>query len=112
MCYLKVTIIPEDPNTNTDSRTTSPAPINGTVKLSSLQRFARDVRTLLRCHQGRLSLSAVESAFSEHFGVALVPASYGYPSVAALLQAVPHVASIRGRGYRKSVLLCQDFQGE
>ena len=62
--------------------------------------------------QLNMDVFSFELAYAEHFGVALVPASYGYPSVAALLQAIPHVANIRGKGYRRTVLLCQDFQGE
>lgn len=81
------------------------------IKLSCLQQFARDVRTLLRVHQGRLALNTFEAAYAHHFGVSLVPASYGYPSVVALLQAIPHMATIRGKGYRRTVLLSQDFQG-
>ena len=81
------------------------------IELSTLQQFARDTRTLLRAHQGRLALNMFEAAYAQHFGVTLVAASYGYPSVAALLQAVPHMATIRGKGYRRTVLLSQDFQG-
>lgn len=87
-------------------------PDNAVVKLCALQQFARDVRTLLRCHQGKLSLAAFERAYAQHFGVALVPASYGQPSTAALLQAIPHVAQLRGKGYWRTVLLCHDYQGQ
>ena len=79
------------------------------VKLSVLQQFARDTRTLLRAHQGRLALNMFEAAYAQHFGVSLVAASYGYPSTAALLQAIPHMATIRGKGFRRTVLLSQDF---
>ena len=82
------------------------------VKLSILQQFARDTRILLRAHQGRLALNTFEAAYAQQFGVSLVAASYGYPSVAALLQAIPHVATIRGKGYRRTVLLSRHFQGK
>ena len=85
---------------------------SGLVKLCPLQMFARDMRTLLRQYQGKLALSQFEVAYAQHFGVGLVPASYGYPSVISLLQAIPHVAMIRGRGCKRMVLLCQDFQGQ
>ena len=74
--------------------------------------FARDSRSLLRINQGRLPLNNFESAYASHFGVSLVPASYGFPSLVALLTAVPHVVTIRGKSYRRTVLLCQDFLGE
>ena len=82
------------------------------VKLCPVQMFARDVRTLLRLHQGRLALSHFEASYAQHFGVGLVAASYGYPSVVALLQAIPHVATIKGKSQRRTLLLCQDFQGQ
>lgn len=81
------------------------------VKLCPLQQFARDARSLLRRHDGRLALAGFDAAYAAHYGVALSPAAYGYPSTAALLQAIPHVANIRGKGYRRMVLLCHDFQG-
>ena len=85
---------------------------DGMVKLCPLQMFARDVRTLLRDRQGKLTLSHFEATYAHHFGVRLVAASYGYPSVVALLQAIPHVTSIRGKGQRRMLLLSQDFHGQ
>ncbi len=82
------------------------------IKLCPLQMFARDVRTLLRTYQGKLALNQFEAAYAQHFGVALVAASYGYPSTLALLQAISHVAVVRGKGYRSTVLLCQEFHGK
>ena len=81
------------------------------MKLTALQEFARDMRTLLCTHQGRLTFNSVEGAYAAHFGVALVPASYGYPSLGALLSAIPHVITVRGKGYRRTVLLNQHYQG-
>lgn len=61
---------------------------------------------------GKLPLQQFESAYANHFGVTLVPASYGHPSVVALLQAVTHVIAIRGKGFRRTILLQADFQSE
>ena len=83
-----------------------------TVRLTTLQLFARDARTILQANKGRLALQHFEAVYAQHFGVSLVPPAYGYPSVCALLQAVPHMATIRGKGYRRLVLLTQEFQGE
>ena len=74
--------------------------------------FARDTRTLLQVHQGKLALQHFEAAYAQHYGVNLVPASYGHPSVVALLQAIPHVVTIRGRGQRRTLLLCHSFQSK
>lgn len=61
---------------------------------------------------GRVALSHFERAYSQYFGVNLAPASYGYPSLVALVQAVPLVLSIRGKTYhRKVVMLTPRFQG-
>ena len=85
---------------------------SGTVKLPPLQQFARDIRTLLHSHQGRLALSQLEPAYAAYFGVALVPASYGYPCATALLQAIPHVVTVRGRAFRRTVFLNQEYNGK
>ena len=81
------------------------------VKLCSLQMFARDSRTLMHVNQGKLGLGQFDAAYIQHFGVTLVSASYGYPSVVSLLQAIPHVIVIRGKGYRRTILLAPEFQG-
>ena len=81
------------------------------IKLHVLQQFARDTHALLRAHQGRLALNMFEVAYAQHFGISLVCAAYGYASIAALIQAIPHMATIRGKGYRRTVLLSQEFQG-
>ncbi len=83
----------------------------GIVKLCPLQLFARDARSLLQASQCRLSVSQFEAAYAQYFGVALVTASYGYHSISALLQTIPHVVTLRGKGYRRTVLLNQDFHG-
>ncbi|CAH1794385.1 unnamed protein product, partial [Owenia fusiformis] len=81
----------------------------GSVKLCPIQMFARDVWTLLRAQNGRLLLQHFEAIYADHYGSSLIPATYGYPSLLALLQAIPHVVSIRGKGYRRTVMLNQDF---
>ncbi|ELT96320.1 hypothetical protein CAPTEDRAFT_189894 [Capitella teleta] len=82
------------------------------VKLCPLQMFARDVRSLLLANQNHLPLCNFEASYANHFGVALVPASYGFPTPVDLLQAIPHVASIHGKGLRRMVWLHQNFQGQ
>ncbi|XP_013410407.1 meiosis regulator and mRNA stability factor 1 isoform X2 [Lingula anatina] len=82
------------------------------VKLQPLQMFAREVRLLLRSNQGKIGLQQFESAYEGQFMVQLKPVRYGFASLMALLQAIPHVATIRGKGYRKTVLLSQDFIGK
>ena len=85
-----------------------------TVKLCAVQMFARDARTLLMQHTGgHVALSHFERAYSQYFGVNLAPASYGYPSLVALIQAVPLVLTLRGKTYhRRLVMLTPRFQGK
>lgn len=82
------------------------------VKLCPLQQFARDVRNLLSSLGGKILLSQFEEAYAQHFGINLVPASYGQPSVLALLQAIPNMVMVRGKGFHRTVLLLQNLKGE
>ncbi|CAD5122555.1 DgyrCDS10969 [Dimorphilus gyrociliatus] len=81
------------------------------VRLQPLQLFARDVRTLLLQAGGRMSAANLEEAYSSHFGVVLVPATYGRSNLLALLDAVPHVVvvHVRGRGQKRTISLTQAF---
>ena len=81
------------------------------VKLCPLQQFARDVRNFLSSLGGKILLSQFEEAYAQHFGISLVPASYGQPSVLALLQAIPNMVMVRGKGFHRMVLLLQNLKG-
>ena len=74
--------------------------------------FARDLRDLLRRNQGRLLVIQLCALYQHQFGVPLKPQRYNYPSLATLLQAVDFVATVRGRGVRCTLILCQDFLGK
>jgi hypothetical protein len=82
------------------------------VKLCPLQMFARDVRSLLLANQNHIPLCNFEAAFSNFFGVNLIPASYGFPTTVDLLFAIPHVVSLHGKGLKRMVWLQQSFQSE
>ena len=84
----------------------------GYVKLVPLMEFARDVRSLLRIHKGRLPMHHFESAYKDHFGVELRPAAYGFPNIDALLMSLPHLLSIKGKGFKKTMYMSTDFLGE
>lgn len=86
--------------------------MSGLTKMSPLQMFARDTRILLQVHQGKLALQHFELAYAQHYGVNIVAASYGLPSIVALLQSIPHVVTIRGRGLRRTLLLSPPFQSK
>lgn len=83
---------------------------SGIISLTPLQTLARDLRVLLHAH-GKITLSELERLFYEHFCVEIKPALYGFPTLVALLMAIPHVVSIKGRGNRRVVHLSGDLQG-
>jgi len=83
------------------------------VKLSPVQTFARDARTLLLQHAGQLALAHFEYAYLQHFHVSLSPASYGHPNLVSLVLAVPHVIALRGKSYHQQmVTLTPRFRGK
>ena len=83
------------------------------VKLCPVQMFARDARSLLMQHDGKLALALFEYMYLQHFHVALSPATYGHPNLISLLLAVPHVIVLRGKSYRQQIVsLTPRFQGK
>ncbi len=84
---------------------------NQMVHLCPLILFARQLRFLLLRTRGRLMLNILETMYRRHFGVALCPEAYGYPSLLTLVNAVSFVAVVRGRGARAILLLSQDYLG-
>ena len=81
------------------------------ISLTPLQTLARDIRVLLQVH-GKVSLSQFEQLFLEQFGTDIKPALYGFPTTVALLMTIPHVVTIKGKGYRRMVHLSGDLQSK
>ncbi|KAL5962276.1 Meiosi regulator and mRNA stability factor 1 [Taenia solium] len=82
------------------------------VLLCPLILFARQLRFLLMRTRGRLMLNLVEQMYRRHFGVALCPEAYGYPSLLTLVHAVNFVVVVKGRGTRAILFLAQDYLGK
>ncbi|KAM7536292.1 hypothetical protein Aperf_G00000083487 [Anoplocephala perfoliata] len=82
------------------------------VQLCPLILFARQLRFLLMRTRGRLMMNLVEQMYLRHFGVALSPEAYGYPSLVTLINAVNFVVVVRGRGSRATLFLAQDYLGK
>ncbi|XP_075231628.1 meiosis regulator and mRNA stability factor 1-like protein [Lycorma delicatula] len=76
-----------------------------TVQLTSLQLFARDVYRLLCSSDGKLAVSSFETAFLRCFDTAVQPAQYGFNNLISLLQAIPHVVILRGKGVKRLLIL-------
>ena len=81
------------------------------ISLTPLETLARDIRILLQVH-GKVSLSQFERLFVEQFGTEIKPALYGFPTTVALLMTIPHVVTIKGKGYRRMVHLSGDLQSK
>ena len=73
------------------------------VRMSALQMLGNDICLLLK--KGCLALPSFAVAYQEMFTVDLKPALYGYPDMLGLLNGLPHIVRITGRGVRKTVEL-------
>ncbi|VDM33239.1 unnamed protein product [Hydatigera taeniaeformis] len=82
------------------------------VQLCPLILFARQLRFLLVRTRGRLMLNLLEQMYQRHFGIALCPEAYGYPSILTLIHAIDFVVAVRGRGARAILFLAQDYLGK
>ncbi|XP_071550871.1 meiosis regulator and mRNA stability factor 1 isoform X2 [Panulirus ornatus] len=78
------------------------------IHLVPLQIFARDLLTLLHEAGGRMLLSNFDTAYLDRFGVACRPATYGFPNIVALVQAIGDLVTVRGRGTKRILVLNRD----
>lgn len=81
------------------------------IRLTMIQVFARDVHILLHDSEGRILLSKFEKLYVDRFGVPCRPAQYRKANIVALLQSIPDVAFLRGKGPKKMLILNKDTAG-
>ncbi|XP_041362324.1 meiosis regulator and mRNA stability factor 1-like isoform X2 [Gigantopelta aegis] len=74
------------------------------VKLTPLQTLGRNVRLLLMCH-GRLLLSELDTMYRDKYGVDINPALHGFSTLNSLLQTLPHIVLLKGRGIKRYIVL-------
>jgi hypothetical protein len=79
------------------------------VELTPIQMFARNIYLLLFESEGRLSLSAFESAYLHMFGIACQPTQFGHSNIISLLQSIPDTVLLRGRANKKTLILNNDL---
>lgn len=79
------------------------------VELTPVQMFARNIYLLLFESEGRLPLSAFESAYLRMFGIACQPTQFGHSSIISLLQSIPDTVLLRGRTNKKTLVLNKDL---
>lgn len=84
---------------------------DGYIELYPLQLFARNLRCLLMTHHNKLPLSQVEAKYMEYFNVPCNPAEYGFPSLSAILLAIPHIITIKGKAFKRMLYLNQGYCG-
>lgn len=82
------------------------------VRLVPILLFARQVHILVNESGGRLAFSFFESSFLERFGVPCRPANYGHPNSTSLLQAIPQVVTMRGKGPRRVLMVNREIGGK
>ena len=74
------------------------------VELSSVYQVGRRIVQILNAHDGHMNLSALEVAYSREGGTLA-----GYPSLSAVLDVLPVVATIKGKSFKRHVLLNKDL---
>lgn len=75
------------------------------IKLTQIELFARDVYFLLMWCDGKLPLNSFENAYLRMYGTAVQPASFGYQTPQALLQAIPQTVVLRGKPPKRIILI-------
>ncbi|KAB7499816.1 Meiosis arrest female protein 1-like protein [Armadillidium nasatum] len=78
------------------------------IKLVPLQIFARDLLILLNEAGGRMLLLNFESFYLNRFEVACRPANLGFPNLTALLQSFSDFVSIKGKRFKRIIVLNKD----
>ncbi|XP_011307135.1 meiosis arrest female protein 1 isoform X2 [Fopius arisanus] len=76
------------------------------LQLTPLQCLACNIYKILMSHGGKLSLQKLENTYLNTFGKGLNPAQYGFPTLSALLQALPCTVTIKEtRTKKKNIFL-------
>lgn len=81
------------------------------VRFVPLILLARQIHILLNESGGKLLLANFESIFLERFGAPCRPVNYGQPNVTSLLQAIPHLVVIRGKGPKRVLMINRELAG-
>ncbi|XP_071443436.1 meiosis regulator and mRNA stability factor 1 isoform X2 [Hetaerina americana] len=82
------------------------------LMLTPLELFGQELLILLgESPANRITLSSLEYAYLERFGVAACPARLGFPSLAAAIHASHKIISLRGRGHKRCLFLNPELTG-
>ena len=75
------------------------------LRLAPLQTFAIETRDLLRHLDGCVSLNRFAPNFQQMYGRPCKAADFGYSRVSEVIDIIPNVAEISGKGAEKMVVL-------
>ena len=75
------------------------------LRLTPLQTFAIETRDLLRHLDGCVSLNRFAPNFQQMYGRPCKAADFGFSRVSEVIDIIPNVAEIRGKGAEKMVVL-------
>ncbi|XP_058795301.1 meiosis regulator and mRNA stability factor 1 [Phymastichus coffea] len=74
------------------------------IELTPLQKFACNVQRVLMQSNGKMNISQFEGAYLKITGVACRAAMYGYPTVYALLRAIPCTVIVKDMRYKRKIV--------
>lgn len=74
---------------------------NEFIELTPIQSFASNLYRVMMHHSGKMNISQFEAAYLNVIGTACKPAQYGYPTLQALLQALPCTVIIQDTRHKQ-----------
>lgn len=74
------------------------------IELTPLHSFACDLYRVMMNYGGALKLSQFETAYMSIVGSACKPADYGFPTIFALLQALPCTVTVKLSRRKKNII--------
>jgi len=79
------------------------------IRFTPLQLFSRQVHILLNENGGRIPLINLENYYTERFGTSCRPSNYGHSSILSILQAIPQLVVIRGKGTKRVLMINKEM---
>lgn len=80
--------------------------INGEqfIELTPLHCFACELYRVMMNYGGSLNLSQFDTSYLNIIGIACKPAQYGFPTITALLQALPCTVTIKETRKKEAII--------
>lgn len=94
-----------------DLQVDSDSDLEPVIRFTPLQLFSRQVHILLNENGGRIPLINFENYYTERFGNSCRPSNYGHSSILSILQAIPQLVVIRGKGTKRILMINKEMTG-